>query len=600
MENNKSEKRYLEIVETNIANRNTVCDIDVYKSKEKEYMFSKKEMYRSYYLFDNQFATYVRQHKSVKDFPGKTYISKIILDIDKGTMDCKSLKDYVSNCIVEIENIGIDLNHVNLWYSGNGYHIELLNIFGFKPSKNLHEEVKFTLSKHFEFADNIYDRTRIIRSNWSYNSKSQLHKIWIPLDKIHSLSVEEIKKAAKTKNDYMELFDNAKEWFKTFNASSVVKPYLNHLIVSSPTIEKPIVPDRVGNTNTVVTCMQHVYNEGPVNGSRNMKLMRMASSYKRSGIPFLATLASMIQWNNGSMSDEEVNRSVTNIYEGHYQYGCNDVIMAEYCDPKCIYYKRKNYTLDIKGIDELENTFRNYMKNDFSKQTIDMADIWKGPTFTFKPGELVVFSGDTGIGKSALVQNIIVKAKKDTLFLSLEMAEALTFRRFVQIAAHKSKEWVNNTFISNDNASFKELLGHIKIMSIAPEISAIKKVVGEHMPTVLVVDTTDEIQVDYIKSEYEKQNSIIAGLKNIAQKNNTIVMAIHHINKSSAVAGNLGLHSLKGSSNIVQKADKVIMLKGAKDDIYRTINSEKSRDENHYELLTKFHPETFTFTKVEL
>ena len=44
MENNKSEKRYLEIVETNIANRNTVCDIDVYKSKEKEYMFSKKAL----------------------------------------------------------------------------------------------------------------------------------------------------------------------------------------------------------------------------------------------------------------------------------------------------------------------------------------------------------------------------------------------------------------------------------------------------------------------------------------------------------------------------------------------------------------------------
>lgn len=602
MENNQNDKRYIEIVENSISNRNTICDLEVYKSKEKDAMFANKEMYRSYYLFDSQFATHVSKNNSVKDYNGKAYVSKLILDIDKGTMDCQSLKDYVDHCITEIENIGVDLNHINIWYSGNGYHIEMLNVFGFKPSDNLHEEVKFTMSKHFDFADNIYDKTRIIRSNWSYNIKSKLHKIWIPLDRFYSLSVDDIKKAAKSKKDYVELFvsETTESWFETYNASSGVEPYLNHLIVSSPIIERPKEIERVGTTNSIVTCMQHVYNEGPVEGNRNMKLMRMTSTYKRGGVPFLATLAAMMEWNKGSMEDSEVTRSVTNVYESNYQYGCTDIIMSRYCDPKCIYYKRKNYTLDIKGIDELENTFRTYMQNDFSKQSIDLGNIWKGQSFTFKPGELIVVSGDTGMGKSAFVQNIITKAKRDTLFLSLEMAEALTFRRFVQIAAQKSKEWVNNTFTSNENASFKELLGHIKIMTIAPEIESIKKVVGQHMPTVLVVDTTDEIQVDYVKSEYEKQNVIIDGLKNIAQKNNTIVIAVHHINKSSAVNNSLGIHSLKGSSNIVQKADKVIMLKGQRDDAYRTINSEKSRDDHSYELLAKFEPETFTFKKVEL
>jgi len=600
MESKQNEKRYIEIVEGSISNRNTIGDIDVYKAKEKENMFASKEMYRSYYVFDNEYANHVLQNNSVKDYLGKTYINKLILDIDKGTMDCKSLKDYVGNCITEIEEMGIDLNHINVWFSGNGYHIEMLDVFGFKPSVNLHEEVKFTLSKHFDFGDNIYDKTRIIRSNWSYNSKSKLHKIWIPLSSFHTLSVEDIKNAAVSKKAYMALFDDVKSWFKSYNASSTIEPYLSHLIISSPIIERPKTIERVGSTNSIVTCMQHVYNEGPVEGNRNMKLMRMTSSYKRGGVPFLATLAAMMDWNNGSLESSEVTRSVTNVYEGNYQYGCTDLIMSKYCDPKCIYYKRKNFTLDIKGIDELEDTFRTYMQNDFSKQAIDLATVWKGQSFTFKPGELIVVSGDTGMGKSAFVQNLIVKAKRETLFLSLEMAEALTFRRFVQIAAGKSKEWVNNTFSSNDNASFKELLGHIKIMTIAPEIESIKKVVGQHMPTVLVIDTTDEIQVDYVKSEYDKQNLIINGLKSIAQKNNTIVIAVHHINKSSAVNGNLGIHSLKGSSNIVQKADKVIMLKGERDDAYRTITSEKSRDDASYELLAKFEPETFTFRKVEL
>ena len=600
MENTKNENRYLEIVKGGVANRNVICDIDTYLKTEKEYMFGQKELYRSYYTFDDELKNYVSNNTSVKNFTGKSYINKIILDVDKGTRNCEELKNYVIQCIEEVINVGIKKEHINVWYSGNGYHLELLNVFGFKPSNKLDEQVKFTLTKHFNFADSIYDKTRIIRSNWSYNLKSKLHKIWIPIDELHKLSAADIKKAAKSKNDYEQLFIEPKEWFDTYNQNVNIEPYLSDSIIDSPEIQKPKTIERAGETTSIVTCMQHVYNEGPIEGNRNMKIMRMASTYKRAGIPYIGCLAAMMNWNSGDLGENEVTRSVTQVYEGNYQYGCSDYIMSEYCDPKCIYYKRKNYTLDIKGIDELENAFKTYMLNDFSKQAINLGDIWAGDNFTFKPGELIVVSGDTGMGKSAFVQNIITHAKRDTLFLSLEMAEALTFRRFVQIAVKKSKEWVNNTFTSNPNASFKELLGHIKIMTVAPEIESIKKVVGQHAPTVLVVDTTDEIQVDYVKSEYEKQNMIIDGLKNIAQRNNTIVIAVHHVNKASAVGGQLGIHSLKGSSNIVQKADKVLMLKGARDDAYRTIKSEKSRDEASYQLVTRFEPETFTFEKVEL
>ena len=67
------------------------------------------------------------------------------------------------------------------------------------------------------------------------------------------------------------------------------------------------------------------------------------------------------------------------------------------------------------------------------------------------------------------------------------------------------------------------------------------------------------------------------------------------------MAGNLGVHSLKGSSNVVQKADKVIMIKGAnRDDKLRTISSVKSRDEAPFEMIAEFNYETMTYKKVEL
>lgn len=309
----------------------------------------------------------------------------------------------------------------------------------------------------------------------------------------------------------------------------------------------------------------------------------------------------MLEWNNGSMDNDKVVRVVDSIYTGNYQYGCNDIIMSEYCDSKCIYYKNKNYTLDIKGIDELESAFTEYIQKDLAKKSINMAHIFPGATpYDLKPGELVIVSGDTGMGKTAFVQNIVAKAKKDTLFLSLEMNEYLTFRRFVQIVANKTKEWVNNIFISNENASFRELLSHIRIMTIQPQIDAVKRIVAEHEPSVLVVDTTDELQVDGFRNDIQEQNMKIDALKNIAQKHNTLVIAIHHINKSSASTGQLGIHSLKGSSNVVQKADKVILVRGtSRDDMYRSIQSVKSRDEAPFEMLARFTFETMQYERLD-
>ena len=68
----------------------------------------------------------------------------------------------------------------------------------------------------------------------------------------------------------------------------------------------------------------------------------------------------------------------------------------------------------------------------------------------------------------------------------------------------------------------------------------------------------------------------------------------------SAVNNTINLHSLKGSSNIVQKADKVLIVKGNRAEIVRTISSEKSRDENRFEMTAHFDYNTFTFTQIKV
>lgn len=597
----ESNQKYIEFVENNISNRNQIIPVELYYRSINGAAFMQKESYGSYYHQDEALYKYVQKYGSVKGYEGLVYVNRLILDIDKNGLEDEELYELIKNHIGELIEFGIKEEHINVWYSGSGFHLELMDVFGFQPAKNVHEKVKQTLTKHFSFADSIYDKTRIIRSNWSYNPKTKAYKIYIPLKYIDDLTIQDIIKAAQSKESYdyyMEEYDN---WFAEYNNyEKTIEPYMQSKVIDAQFVIQKAV-NKSSETNSVVTCMQHVYNEGPIEGSRHQKAMRIASTYRRSGLPYLATLAAMLEWNNGSMDNDKIVRVVDSIYTGNYQYGCNDIIMSEYCDSKCIYYKNKNYTLDIKGIDELESAFTEYIQKDLAKKSINMAHIFPGATpYDLKPGELVIVSGDTGMGKTAFVQNIVAKAKKDTLFLSLEMNEYLTFRRFVQIVANKTKEWVNNIFISNENASFRELLSHIRIMTIQPQIDAVKRIVAEHEPSVLVVDTTDELQVDGFRNDIQEQNMKIDALKNIAQKHNTLVIAIHHINKSSASTGQLGIHSLKGSSNVVQKADKVILVRGtSRDDMYRSIQSVKSRDEAPFEMLARFTFETMQYERLD-
>lgn len=591
----ENSNKLVEIVEGSLSNRNLITTLNAYNKQESENAF-KKEMYRSYYSFDRTFADHVAKTKSVKGFDGLVYIDTITIDIDKGEIDEKNLQSYLRHCCDELFDFGIDSKHVNIWFSGSGYHVELLNVFGFQPNKNLHKKVKATMSEYFSFGDNIYDKTRIIRSKWSKNKKTNLYKVWIPLSYIWELSYTEVCKLAKSKKEY-EKYSKEENFWDTYNQDVEIEPYLQKHVLSTPTKVVNSVSPKSGDTNSIVTCVQHIFNEGPSQGSRNMKMMRMVSSYRRAGIPFLVALNGMQTWASEALELSEITRTVTNVYEGSYTYGCDDSILAEYCDPKCIHFKRRDYMAVIKDIDSLEAGFKSFILNDLTSKSINLNDIFDyGPKYILKPGELVVVSGDTGMGKTAFVQHIIARCSKETLFLSLEMSEHLTFRRFIQTVNTQTEEWVNNIYKTED-VSFKDKLGHIKIMSIAPEMESIKKVVAQYEPNIIVVDTTDEMQVDKYGGEIEKQNIVIDGLKAIAQRSNTIVIAVHHINKASASQGTIGLHSLKGSSNVVQKADKVLVVKGARNANERLIVSEKTRDGEKYELKTMFQPETMTFER---
>jgi len=348
----------------------------------------------------------------------------------------------------------------------------------------------------------------------------------------------------------------------------------------------------------IVTCIQKMYNEGDVEGSRHIKILRMVSTFRRHGVPRSAIVSIMQKW-APSLDEYEVERIAENVFDKGYRYSCSDAVMSKYCDLKCIFYKNKNYTLEVVNAKDMEKNFTDFIRTDYKNRTFDLKDIYDTSEFCFYPGEFTMVMGDTGLGKTAFVQNLCTPlTDMSILFLSLETHETLMFRRFIQICTGLTKEEVRDYYRTNTN-SLSNAIDHIQIMSVAPEIKSIRQLVAEVEPKILIIDTLDSIEVEYSKGDNEDLKAIILALKKIAQVNGIIVIGVHHISKNAAYGGKLNVHSGKGSSTAEQKADKVITIEGNPETMKRVVKSQKARDEAPFNMLMEYDFRNFQYRQIK-
>jgi hypothetical protein len=71
------------------------------------------------------------------------------------------------------------------------------------------------------------------------------------------------------------------------------------------------------------------------------------------------------------------------------------------------------------------------------------------------------------------------------------------------------------------------------------------------------------------------------------------------LNKEGARSMNPNLWDLKGSTNVVQKADKVLLLTGEREAPWRLLKTLKARDEGNMEIKFKMDFNTFQFIQLE-
>jgi replicative DNA helicase len=338
-----------------------------------------------------------------------------------------------------------------------------------------------------------------------------------------------------------------------------------------------------------------MYAQGPVKGERHTIILRLSSWLKRTGISSIVTSKILIDWASAeindpstSFSETEITKIVNNVYDKGYSYWCNDVLMSKYCESKCVYYSHRENSSIFKNNEQVSEEFIDWFMGFNYDDSVDIGKFCGShKSWWANPKELIVLSGDSGAGKSAFMQNLMLKSGIRTAYYQMEMGEELDRLRFnkmhfdmedVELRAHFDKmsrpELIESQKIF-DNIFFK---------SSAPSIDHIKKEVAMFNPKIIVIDTMDMI-VSNARSRLDQQRDIIVKLKKLALELNCIVFAVAHKTKSSSDVSseyyNNNNNAIAGDGAIFQKADKILFVTTPRGQIARErlIISSKNRNE---------------------
>jgi energy-coupling factor transporter ATP-binding protein EcfA2 len=596
-------KRYYEIAIGSPTKRGSLFPIEEIPNIIEQYG-NDMPLYRSVYTYPETALSKIGADSSVKNYFGDRGIEYIPIDIDKGKdTDEETIRRTLAICMMLEQKYKIDETNYTIWFSGSGFHIDLsAKLFNIPDSPDLPYIVKTTMTALLgkDIDPSIYSRTGLYRLGYSLNTKTGLHKVKITLKDLMTENINHIKSIATAKPAKLDFIDY-EDYMGVDNGNGELASLVCKNVPHIKAFEKILEPINI------VTCVQTLYNNGPERGNRNMAIMRIASHFKRSGIPSDATKAALLDWNNRSLDENLVIEHIENVYNRNYKYGCEDPILKKLCNTRCTYYKNKDYSVKLYSASDMQSMAIEREGIGFEGRVIDLAALMGQyeKDCVIYPGELVSIMGPTGSGKTAFVQHLVLglnlftgeinpKAQMDTVYLSLELSPQLMHRRNMQIAGNLQKRYV----IAHLGEAFKKtehLISHIKLRVNSGNISDIEELVRTLIPKVLVVDYLDLIESER-RSEHEQIKQVAHGLSSIAVRYDMIVILITQVSRDYAREHVLDLYAGKGSGAIENASRKVIGFNGQADSPKKHMSVFKNTDGELLEADVLHNPSTLRFS----
>ena len=556
---------------------------------------SNQAINKSVYTYDDEALNFIKKSGTIKNFLGTRGITDVPIDIDKGQNSDEYVLQQTQAIIFHLtDELSLKEGNFQAYFSGNGYHVDISSeCFGFEPSSDLPFTVKQTMMGIFDelvpIDPAVYTRTALIRLPHTLNIKSQLFKVPLTYNEVMTSSVAGIHKIASDRR----LSTGQSELWGDGSLGELVDKDV-------PQIREMT---RVSEPRNIVPCIQTLYKRGPNEGTRNNTVLRIASHMRRHGIPSEAAKSSLLHWNNNQLNPQIVIDKVEATYNGGYKYGCDDEILVPVCEPRCIYYKNKDYLVDVKNADELQKDLSERLETDFSGRMIDLAERFglNDKDCAIYPGELVTIFGPTGSNKTTLAQNIALgydfandcirtEWQVPTLFLSLELSGWYMHRRNLQIASGMTKEEVTKSH-RYVGTTFKEYIQNIVIQTVAGEVTMIPKKIKELDPALVIVDYIDLLETPRnVRGEYEQVRYISHYLSNLAINSDIIIIQISQVSREYSRNEVLDIYAGKGSGAIENASRKVIGINGRQDSPDKEVQLFKNSDGDLFEVDLEWQP----------
>lgn len=238
--------------------------------------------------------------------------------------------------------------------------------------------------------------------------------------------------------------------------------------------------------------------------------------------------------------------------------------------------EHKEATSSLLTLDNLADRYENHVKSlretRFITGFAEIDSIIKGVA----PGETMFITAYSGLFKSALLQNILLRACGRTglhhLFFSLEMPGERVFERTVQIALEEYTYRIESGFdhhIGYKEQTLDELrkLGADRLIVCEEPCLTIERI--EQLTRLargkfgrlgaIGIDYLGLMGADGAKSEYERISYVAENMKHLAKRLKIPVVALTQVNRQSAGA-QVETWSAKGSGAIEASADYMIGL----------------------------------------
>lgn len=219
--------------------------------------------------------------------------------------------------------------------------------------------------------------------------------------------------------------------------------------------------------------------------------------------------------------------------------------------------------LPVKSMREMEEDYIAFINR--SETRALNLNRWL-PTFgcharAMVPGELVVIMADTGVGKTAILQNIAYWSKLPTLMFELELPGSLMFERFVQLEAKLPGDEVSVLYRRGTPPAWK--MDHVYVCSESKmnpaEMERIINLSELKMgirPAVVMVDYVGLLNAPG-SSRYERVSHAAEQMKVLAKSTDTVFIVASQVKRGDE-SDEVSLHDAKDSGSVENSAGLVL------------------------------------------